>query len=278
MEIPGFDRIPGAIAIDLDGTLLNSRTQLSSRNQIALQKCINIGIPVIIATSRPLRIFDRIFPAELARSCSLVAMNGAIARGSPPLSGSYRESLTEAMARGIICLAQENSPEAHITVEIDGYQFGLNWAPEPGTLWQRNSATPEMVCSLEAAIKQQPCKIAVSRVEIDTLTRELSKKYGQAISIVAAKITYPILNITGANASKTNAIRRLLQPRGVSLKEVLAFGDDYPDLEMLRECGTSVAMANAFSEVTAVCRYSTASNDEDGVAIVLEEMLQSLHL
>ena len=54
---------------------------------------------------------------------------------------------------------------------------------------------------------------------------------------------------------------------------MIAFGDDLPDLEMLQACGTSVAMANAIPEVKASCSYHTASNDEDGVALVIEQML-----
>jgi hydroxymethylpyrimidine pyrophosphatase-like HAD family hydrolase len=50
----------------------------------------------------------------------------------------------------------------------------------------------------------------------------------------------------------------------------MAFGDDLPDLEILQACGMSVAMANAFPEIKTACSYQTASNDEDGVAIVLE--------
>jgi hypothetical protein len=73
--------------------------------------------------------------------------------------------------------------------------------------------------------------------------------------------------------SKPNAIRKLLDPQGISLNDVLAFGDDFPDLDMLRECGISVAMANALPQIKAVCKYHTASNDEDGVALVLEKML-----
>jgi len=57
---------------------------------------------------------------------------------------------------------------------------------------------------------------------------------------------------------------------------VIAFGDDIPDVGMLKECGISVAVANALPEVKSVCTHYTASNDEDGVALVLEEMLTAI--
>jgi len=277
MNLPKFEKMPKAIAIDLDGTLLNSRTELSPRNRHALQTCIKKGIPVIIATSRPLRIFDRIFPGDLAIGCSLVAMNGAIAKGAAPLSGFYKELLPREIPRGIIEIAEKSAPDAHITIEIDGYKFGINWTPEPGTLWSRNAATLDMVTTIEDALSQEPCKIAISRIPIDEIMKQLVKKYGDSISIIPAIITYPMLNITAINASKPVALRRLLQPHHIALEDVLAFGDDYPDLDMLQACGIPVAMDNAFPEIKTVCRYGTATNDDNGVAIVLEEMLRLLH-
>ncbi len=59
------------------------------------------------------------------------------------------------------------------------------------------------------------------------------------------------------------------------MDDVLAFGDDIPDIDLLTSCGTAVAMANAVPEVLSLCRYSTASNDNDGVAVVLERVLST---
>jgi len=76
--------------------------------------------------------------------------------------------------------------------------------------------------------------------------------------------------------SKTAALRKLLSSQTIPLNNVIAFGDDLPDMEMLQACGIPVAMANSFPEVKAACLYQTASNDEDGVAMVLEKMLADI--
>lgn len=81
------------------------------------------------------------------------------------------------------------------------------------------------------------------------------------------------LYVINAKASKSEALRSLLLSQSISLEDVLAFGDDAPDLDLLEACGIPVAMANCVPEVRAVTSYTTASNDEDGVAIVLEKML-----
>jgi len=280
MNLPKFDKLPGAIAIDLDGTLMNSRTQLSDRNHNALQKCIKRSIPVIIATSRPARIFNHIFPPDLAARCSLVVMNGALAIGKSPISGQIKQTLPEKTIHLIIKVALEYDPLTRITIEIEGYEFGTNWIWDKETLWQRNSATPEMVISLEEAIIRKPCNIALSNSNIFPLADTLEKQCGEDISIVGAKyvsaLANPPLNITAKMATKPEALRRLLTAHGISLTDVVAFGDDLPDLEMLQACGISVAMANAITEIKSVAQYETASNDEDGVAVVLERMLADL--
>ena len=277
MNLPKFVKLPGAIAIDLDGTLLNSHTQLSERNHTALQNCIELGIMVIIATSRPVRIFNRIFPQDLAARCSLVVMNGALAVGRFPLSGKIKQILPEKIIRGIINTALEYDPHTRITIEIEGYEFGTNWNWDKETLWQRNSATPEMVLSLESAIRRSPCKVALGNTNIFPLAEILEKQFGETISIVGASfvstLTNPLLNITAKTATKPEALKRLLVPQKILLADTMAIGDDLPDLEMLQACGIPVAMANAITEIKSMAQYETASNDEDGVAIVLEQML-----
>jgi Cof subfamily protein (haloacid dehalogenase superfamily) len=275
VNLPGFEKPPAAIAIDLDGTLLNSRTQLSARNRRALENCLARGIPVIIATSRPARIFNRIFPQDLAAGCSLAIMNGAIVKGNPPLSGYFKETLPEEITRSIITLALEFDPAIRITLELDGYEFGANWITDVSTLWEKNSASPEMLLSIEEAINKQPCKIALGGLGTDIfkLAERLVHHFGNHISVVPSLFDIPLLNITNPQASKPSALRKLLTPGGVSLEEVIGFGDDIPDVDMLKECGIAVAVANAVPEVKAVSDYQTASNDDDGVAIVLEHML-----
>lgn len=279
VNLPSFRKLPSAIAIDLDGTLLDSQTRLSERNRRALEGCIARGIPVIIATSRPARIFNRIFPDGLRKNCSVVIMNGAIAIGNPPLSGYFKETLPVETLREVLEFGRRVDPAMRVTLEIDGYDFGVDWEIDYAMLWERNSATPDMVLSIEEAMKRQPCKVALGgpgvAVDLSTLATKLRKEF-RNLSVVPALIGNPLLNVTGMNASKSEALRKLLTPHGISLADVLAFGDDLPDLDMLKACGISVSMANASPEVKAVCRYETASNNEDGVALVLEEMLVAM--
>ena len=274
LRFPSFSKVPGAVAIDLDGTLLNSQTQLSERNHAAIEACVDKGIPVVIATSRPVRTTRRALGDTLVGRCSLVVMNGALALGTPPLSGVFRESFSPGVARGIVNLLKSMGPEVRLTIELEGWEFGTNWNSNPEELWQRNAATPDMVMTLEEALERDPVKIAVSHMgkDVSDLAYAVSQRFGDVVSVLPAN-DMTFLNIVSARTSKSKALRKLLQSCDIPLQDVLAFGDDVPDLDLLKACGIPVAMANGVPEVRAVTSYTTASNDEDGVAIVLEKIL-----
>jgi Cof subfamily protein (haloacid dehalogenase superfamily) len=277
LNLPDFSKCPGTVAIDLDGTLFDNRTRLSRRNHRAIDRCLEREIPVVIVTSRPARSVHRYLGNELTETCSLVLENGAIVQSAPPLSGRFQEPLPRDAAGNITDIIFRIDPGIRITIELEGYRFGTNLPREPEELWEINSATPDMQIPLEAAIADEPTKISASGpirnilVVIEAVAKELS----DAVSLVPAdEMTF--LNITSCKATKPESLRRLLSSRGITLDNVVAFGDDIPDIGLLQACGIPVAVANAVLEVKALTHYCTASNDDDGVAIVLEKMLRNI--
>ena len=79
-----------------------------------------------------------------------------------------------------------------------------------------------------------------------------------------------LCQIMHAEVSKWNSIQYVLQHLNRDVSEVIAFGDDYNDMEMIEKCGVGVAMSNAVEELKAVAKFIAKSNDEDGVATFLE--------
>ena len=125
MNLPCFSNTPGAVAIDLDGTLLDSNAKLSDRNRAAVNRCLENGLPIITATSRPERSIRRVIGNELANNCSLVMLNGAVARAAPPLSGFIKEALPSAVVESILKLILNIESEVHLLIELEGHEFGL---------------------------------------------------------------------------------------------------------------------------------------------------------
>jgi len=211
MKLPEFKTVPRAIAIDLDGTLLSSRIDISKRNLRAIDSCIRCGIPVSIATSRATRILRRIFSPQLASRISQITMSGAVAVGIPPLSGCFKETLSPDLCRSVITDSISFDKRIHITVETGGFEFGINWIPEAVQLWQRNSATPDMVLSIDQALNREPCKVAIGGLERDLtkLAQSLTQRFGSRLSIVQ-EASKTFLNVTSKTATKPNALRKSL--------------------------------------------------------------------
>jgi hydroxymethylpyrimidine pyrophosphatase-like HAD family hydrolase len=226
---------------------------------------------VIIATSRPARSVRRLLGVELMNRCSLVLQNGAIGIGAPPLHGRIKEKIPPKLTRKIIAAALEIEPEIHITIELEGYAFGTSHPRPPESLWQINSAMPDMQLSLEEVLDKEPTKIAIGGLKRDMsyVANALIQRFGNAISVVPSN-EVTLLNVTSKTATKPDTLRKLLRSKQIPLDNVIAFGDDIPDVAMLSACGIPIAVANAVPEVKAITDYCTTSNDEDGVALALE--------
>ncbi len=276
INLPEFKNRPDAVALDIDGTLLDSKSQLSQRNAHAVINCIARGIPVIIATSRPARSVRRLLGLQIMNACSLVMQNGAIGIGRPPFSGNIKEIIPRKILLEVIAAAQEIEPQIRITLELEGETFGTNNPRDQVSLWEHNSATPDMQLTLEEALKGDSTKIAIGGLERDIthVADMILKRYGDYLSVVreAGKTFF---NITSKTATKSNTLRRLLQSRNITLENVVALGDDLPDYDMLSNCGIPITMGNAVPEIKAICKYITATNNEDGVAVVLDKILNT---
>lgn len=92
-----------------------------------------------------------------------------------------------------------------------------------------------------------------------------------ATFLVSEKVS--MVQVMAPNASKGTALATLVSRWGYSMENVIAFGDDINDTEMLRDAAVGVAMANAVEPLKAVANRMTGTNDEEGVAVVLEEYL-----
>lgn len=278
MNLPDFsNHRPRAIALDLDGTALNSNSEMSDRTSNAVMRLIEGKFPVIIATARPERVISTLVGPEIARRASLVQMSGASAHGREPLSGDFRWPINPDAARVSWDIVQSSPIETRMTVEVDGSKFAVSHESDANELWAFNTATPDMIISLDEAIKIGPAKVSVNGLGNDltpifeTLQRELNED-----SVVVPALDHSFINVHDVNATKSGGVRALIEPNEMTLDETLSFGDDYPDIELLQNTGWSVAVANAIPEAVTAAKYLTASADQDGVAIVLESLLETL--
>ena len=232
---------------------------------------------MIIATSRPERVLPMLVGDAILEITSLVQMNGTIAHGKAGLIGSLKHEMN--LEDACICwrLANEHAPWARMTVEIDGDQFAVNHDDDINQLWAFNMVKPTMVVSFEEALRLGPVKVSINGLNqnIENLAIMLENKLSAETSVIrAAKVQF--LNIVPTQASKSGAVADLLKSANIPLSDVLSFGDDFVDIDLMRDCGWSVAVANAIPEIKSLAKYETASNDDHGVAIVLENLVAAI--
>ncbi|MCH8229509.1 MAG: HAD-IIB family hydrolase [Chloroflexi bacterium] len=278
MKLPDFaTETPLAVALDLDETTLGSNSRLTGRTRRALHSVRAAGLPIIIATSRPERVLPVLVGDDIVQITSLVQMNGTVATGRAGLTGSFRWPIDPADARLCWAIANEMTPQARMAMEIDGTRFAVNHDDEVNSLWAFSNASPTMIVPIEEAMRTGPAKVSVNGLDNDL--GELAKTLENRLSentVVFRAANAQFLDVVPRQATKSRAVAALLGAANISLDDVLAFGDDYVDIDLMRDCGWSVAVDNAVPEVKSLARYGTASNDDHGVAIVLERLVAAL--
>lgn len=259
------------VAIDLDGTLLDSLTTLRPRGRAALVGLLAKEIPVAIATARAARSVAAILGEDLFSALHVVHVDGAIVETRGNQVARHHFALPTDAALVATEIVQNLMPAARIVAELDGWEFGCDQEMASDKLWEENRATPDMVLPLAGALERPVAKIAVNgfgqsvRLAEEAIRREL----GEAAKVIShADGTF--CAVVAPGISKRSGVAKILS--GEMWRRVVAFGDDLSDIDLLSASGYGFAMGNAAPEVIRAARYQTATNDADGVAVVLERL------
>ena len=281
------DRI-GIVALDLDGTLLDSQKRLSEANRSALERAAAEGVQVVPTTGR----FFGMMPAvvrDLPFVRYAITVNGAEVYDRVEDKVVVREEIPLDMAIGIMEVLDG------FDIIYDCYRNGWGWIT--AALQQKaEEYTPDEhylkavrefrhpVKELKAHLRETAAEGDVQKVMLfarkdgdttdvlDAIRREVGARFPD-IRITASTRNNLELNIASAN--KGRALGRLAEHLGLTLANCMAFGDGLNDLTMIEAAGVGVAMSNAVDEVKRAAKVVTASNDEDGVAKTVLEMLGS---
>ena len=254
------------IALDMDGTLLLSDHQtVPQRNIDAIRRADAAGIRVCICTGRMIEDASD-FVKRLNLPCMLIACNGTRISDAPLPEGRilYRRSLEPEDAKRAIDLLMPY----HIM--MNGFEDGrvTTIAFAPGQHYHVAKRALVDVCygeeAMYAAAERGIMKLYLAEDGCD----------GAAVPHLQMTKSAPgNIEITPENAGKGMALAYLAQYLGLEREQVMAMGDAENDLSMLEYAEHSVAMANASDEVKATCRYQTASNDDCGVAEMIDRVL-----
>ncbi len=279
------------LALDLDGTLLNSRGQVSERNRKALEQARERGVRVAIVTGRRFRD-ARPTALELGLDVPVIAHNGALTKHARTLETVVVLPLPLTPARRALTVGRAAGADALLSDDHEGlgvlvydHLSGDNYAAQLYVNWARRihgengQEAVRQVPSLEDFLDHEPVHLAFSGgcAKMKSLETVLLEELGTNVKIFST--TYPdkdftLLDIVHPEASKGLGVAAAAAELGVTREEVMAVGDNLNDLEMLHYAGTGVVMENAEASLHEVDSFhATCTNDDDGVAVAIEKFI-----
>jgi hydroxymethylpyrimidine pyrophosphatase-like HAD family hydrolase len=263
------------VASDLDGTLLRPDETVSERTREAIVAVHRAGITLVLVTGRPPRALAPI-AARIGVGGIAICANGAVVWDLDAGTMVDVTPLAADLAAGLVRELREAIPGVLFAVELEhGFGREAGWTDGTGPPRPRlvERETPEV---LEAdALELVTGPVVKLLVRHPTLPfPEVARRARQAVGEHAV-VTWAgtrLLEISAAGVTKAWALERLCARLGVHRQQVLALGDMENDLPMLAWAGHSVAVANAQPDVLDAADEVTASNLDDGVALVLERL------
>lgn len=265
------------IALDIDGTLLDSERKIRPRMRRAIAAAQERGIIVTLATGRRYRMTAPV-AAEAGIVAPLILNNGNLVYEEANRKIWFRQPLAVRTARLAVSIMHDrgfapvlyrhatDGPDIFYAERSDDTRF---WDWPPGVAKQ----VPHLLHECNPA----PDKILVhdKRERIARLEAELPDALpGRWRTYVTdgASAEYAMLELLHGAVSKASGLRRLARHYGLGRRQVLAIGDDWNDIEMLAWAGCGVAMAQAPPGVKRHARLVTGSNDDDGAAEAIEQL------
>ena len=281
------------IAVDVDGTLLRSDRTISARTRAALGGAIARGAHLVVATGRRRRSATPILK-ELDLPHVLVASQGAAVWHDDELifhrhlpTESAKIAL-ETIRRHALASALLGNAQREEVIWVDG-----DWRANPRLAHYLERNQPFLRPLAAAAFAHDPLEYILmeSAERLERLVEDLTGHHAlpkidppaEPWPVLAAPLWRVIFSrgqftagaaveIVGPTTSKAAALQFLCDRLGITPAQVIAFGDNVNDVEMLEFAGLGVAMGNATDDARAAARKIAPSNDEDGIAAVLEEV------
>lgn len=271
------------LVLDVDGTLLNSNREISERTIKTLKKVQQNGVRIALATGRPTY---GVLPYAKAIDLDfndgfIISYNGAkvleastgkvlFERTIDPRMVPYLEKQAE---RSGCALAFYENDEV-VATDTDNPHI-VDEAQMNNMTLRHVDSIAEAMAHLEDDKDTWPTEVILVNDDEQVLAgleEYLQRHLNGVMDTIHSNPYY--LEIVGYQVGKSYAMSALVQKLGISMKEVLAFGDGRADINMLQMAGTGIAMGNAPEEVKRCADYTTLTNDEDGAALAIERAFE----
>jgi len=280
------------LALDLDGTLLNSHGQIPEANKIAIQRAEETGVLVTIATGRRFRDAQPV-GLELELNAPMLTHNGALIKYAQTLETVAFSLVSKETVSEIIRVGKAYGGDALVSTDPHGkgtllydrvsddnipLQRYIRWS----TTLHGDDAEKSVqhVSDLEREVYTRDVihvSFSGGCAPMADLTETLAEELGDTVTLLTTvypRLDFTLIDILPPDASKGTGVEKLASLNGLTRDEVMVMGDNFNDLEMLEFAGTPVVMGNADPQLLEREEfYTTVSNDENGVAAAIEKYI-----
>lgn len=261
------------IAIDMDGTLLNDERQISPENYEAIQKARQNGVKIVLASGRPLVGFKR-YLEELhliSEEDYVVAFNGAIVQST---GGNKIISKT---TLGLEDYKELYELSKNLKVNIHALTEDTVISPKDSK-YTRLESEINLIHKNIIAVEEVPEDTAILKVMfiddpeiIDEVVDKIPETISDKYTIVRSESFF--LEFLHKSVNKGTGVAALAEKLNIKQEEVICIGDAGNDMHMVKYAGLGVAMGNAFPELKRAASFITRTNDEHGVAHVINKFI-----
>ena len=283
------------VAIDLDGTMLNSYGMVTENTKQAIKNTINKGTEVIIASGRPIDSIKTI-AKEIGSENYFIAGNGALIYDIKKDEIIYEKFMNKQKVLEIIKICEENSiayniytektiiakglkynvlyyykenlkkeesKKTNITIVEDVYEYIKNSENEK---FLKITVCDETKSVFNSIIRKLRTVEDIDVLDVLHMSRKMIKQGTEDV-----QIEYYYTEISLKDVDKWNAIEYLAEKMNISRDEIIAIGDNINDKEMIENAKVGIAMGQSTPVITEIADFVTTNNNEDGVARALEK-------
>jgi Cof subfamily protein (haloacid dehalogenase superfamily) len=268
------------IALDIDGTLLDSRWQLPEANRAAIAEATRRGIEVALVTGRR---YDFAMPVahQLDSKLTLIVSNGALIRSKEGRT-HLRHLLPKHTAAQVLHLTTEWREGAAVIFDRERENQLMLESLDPDdslryAYYSRNMEFIGLARPLESCLTEDPIQVMLSgRIEamLEAEARLRAAPFAEEFRLAVTSYErkdFAMIDVIPPGCSKGSSLAEWAALRGIAREEILAIGDNHNDLEMLTFAGIPVVMGNGVPELKTYGWHETGSNDENGVALAIEQ-------
>lgn len=285
------------VAIDLDGTLLNSYGEVPNKNKEAIQKALKKQVEVVLTSGRPIMSVKNL-ANEIGCNKYMICGNGAITYDIQKEEIIYNRFLEKNKVLQIIRICEENSIFYNVYTKDTILTKNLNYnilfyhqenMSKPEDKKTRITIMPNIEEYVQNREEEDYLKITIcdnDKVVFNSIIRKLRTIRGVDVLDVAhmsrkkikdgtevVSMEYYYTEITNTNVDKWQAIENLIQKLNIKQEEVMAIGDNINDSEMVKKAGLGVMMGNSAPYIKEIADVVVSDNDTDGVSEAIEKYI-----